>query len=131
MPEHELVRVVRAGTTHAGDLQRAQADADAVEGLLAQAAAISAPTPESRLYLVALAREIEVLVAPWRSTFPVKALVDWHESVKRVIYARALLLFGLDEGPRVVQAPVEPLGPGGSVLPSMAARSGPSMFGLR
>jgi hypothetical protein len=80
---------------------------------------------------VALAREIDVLVAPWRVQYPTAGLVAWHESVKRALYAHALRRFGLDEGPRLVPAPVEPLGSGGSVLPSLASRSGPSMFGLR
>jgi hypothetical protein len=131
MPENALVRVVREGTTHAGDLLRAQADVLAVERLVAEALALTTATDMSRARLRAIVRAVDVLVAPWRMTFPAKALVDWHEGIRRALYIHAIKLVGAATAHHLAPPPVEALGPGSAVLLSGARSSPRSMFGLR
>jgi hypothetical protein len=131
MTTHALVQALSPGLP-AADYQRAQGDADAVEILVAEAVTIPDASDASCARLRELVRAIEVLIAPWRSQYPVYNLVTWHEHVRALLFAQAVKMVGPETAHLLAPPPTEQLGQSSPILPSLTRRTGgPSMFGLR
>ena len=120
MTESALVTAVRQGSKNDDDPVRAAVTAAQVEDLVAEAEAITTATDASRARFTEIVREVDVLIGPWRTNFPARNLVQFHEAIRRLLHQRAATVFGRAEGGLIAPKPTESLDPAGAaaILPS-------------
>jgi hypothetical protein len=95
MAEHPLVTAVRATSQHEPDVVRAAAVGAQIDGILASAVALTAPTLYTRLVLAQAARQLDDLARPFLANAPIAVLVAWYDSQRRALHRHALALFDM------------------------------------